>query len=256
MTPRVRGQNVRSPAVSGSPPAPAGVQLDSAADEGRLSTVEEFRQIVIRPSRPGLSCTSATWLASARGAELYRMRAWTLSPRQSASLAAGANALDVARGEGRLRRLSSASVRSSRSSATTRRSSWRVDRQVCIFIAIALVFWSSYYRTGAIDSAITIPSLVSAGRALRDRLRDQPHHVIHSRARDWAGRRRRDRGGREWRGSCHGYPRGSYSCARWAKWRAIVAATLVLGAVFTPVALLPGTTGVMLRHSGWPSPAP
>src|SRR5262249_54494501 len=31
---------------------------------------------------------------------------------------------------------------------------------------------------------------------------------------------------------------------------AIVAATLVLGAVFTPVALLPGTTGVMLRHFG------
>src|SRR5262249_12861004 len=31
---------------------------------------------------------------------------------------------------------------------------------------------------------------------------------------------------------------------------ATVAATLVLGAVFTPVALLPGTTGVMLRHFG------
>ena len=31
---------------------------------------------------------------------------------------------------------------------------------------------------------------------------------------------------------------------------AIVAATLVLGAVFVPVALLPGTTGLMLRHFG------
>ena len=31
---------------------------------------------------------------------------------------------------------------------------------------------------------------------------------------------------------------------------AIVAATLVLGAVFVPVAFLPGTTGLLLRHFG------
>jgi multidrug efflux pump subunit AcrB len=82
-----------------------------------------------------------------------------------------------------------------------------------------------------------------ARHALRDRIRDQLHHAVRDRPGDRAGRRRRDRGGRE---------RGAPDVARDTPRReavlrsmgevtsAIVAATLVLGAVFTPVALLPG----------------
>jgi multidrug efflux pump subunit AcrB len=62
----VREQNVQIAAGrAGSPPAPEGVQLElPLRTEGRLSTVEDFEQIVTAPSRADRCCTSATWRAS------------------------------------------------------------------------------------------------------------------------------------------------------------------------------------------------
>jgi HAE1 family hydrophobic/amphiphilic exporter-1 len=85
----------------------------------------------------------------------------------------------------------------------------------------------------------------------RARLLDQPAHAVRADAGDGSGRRRRDRGDREHRAL---HPREGDAAARGRARSdaeiqgAVVASSLVLLAVFVPVAFFPGTTGQLYKQ--------
>ncbi|TMA34295.1 MAG: multidrug efflux RND transporter permease subunit [Deltaproteobacteria bacterium] len=264
----VREQNVQIAAGrAGSPPAPEGVQLElPLRTKGRLSTVEEFQQIVIR-AEPGGSLLHLGDVARVElGAQSYA--AFTrVNAQPSTTIGVfqlpEANALDVARAvRAELQRLSerfpSGVEQIVRYDPTQFVAESISEVLRTLFIAIALVFlvvfifledWRAtlipavtipvsligtlgvLYAIGFGINFITLFALVLAiGLVVDDAI-----VVVENVARLMSA----------------GHPRREAVLRSMGEvTSAIVAATLVLGAVFTPVALLPGTTGVMLRHFG------
>jgi hydrophobe/amphiphile efflux-1 (HAE1) family protein len=264
----VREQNVQIAAGrAGSPPAPEGVQLElPLRTKGRLSTVEDFEQIVIR-AEPGGSLLHLGDVARVElGAQNYA--AFTrVNAQPSTTLGIfqlpEANALDVARAvKAELRKMSERFPSGVEQVVRYDPTQFVAEsiREVLktLFTAIALVFVVVYvfledWRATLIP-AVTIPvSLVGTLGVLYaigfginfitlfalvlaiGLVVDDAIVVVENVARLLAA----------------GYPRREAVLRSMGEvTSAIVAATLVLGAVFTPVALLPGTTGVMLRHFG------
>jgi hydrophobe/amphiphile efflux-1 (HAE1) family protein len=265
----VREQNVQIAAGrAGAPPSPDDQQLDiPLRTRGRLSTVEEFRDIVIR-AEPGGSLLRLGDVARIElGAQSYA--GFTrLSGQPTVTLGVfqlpEANALEL-----------SAAVRAELARLAERFPSgvdWLVRYDPTRFvaesinevahalvIAMLLVFSVTWiflqdWRATLIP-AITIPvSLVGTFAALNaiglsintitlfalvlaiGLVVDDAIVVVENVARLLAtGMSRREAVARSM---------GEVTSA-------IVAATLVLGAVFVPVAFLPGTTGLLLRHFGF-----
>jgi multidrug efflux pump len=264
----VREQNVQIAAGrAGSPPAPSGVQLElPLRTKGRLSTVEEFEQVVIR-AQPGGSLLHLGDVARVElGAQSYA--GFTrLTGQPSTTLGVfqlpEANALEVSRAvRAELERLShnfpSGVAQMVRYDPTQFVAESISEVMHTLFIAMVLVFIVVYvflqdWRATLIP-AVTIPvSLIGTFAVLYafgfgintltlfalvlaiGLVVDDAIVVVENVARLLSeGHSRREAVLRSM---------GEVTSA-------IVAATLVLGAVFTPVALLPGTTGVMLRNFG------
>ena len=264
----VREQNVQIAAGrAGSPPAPEGVQLElPLRTKGRLSTVEEFEQIVIR-AEPGGSLLHLGDVARVElGAQSYAgftrltgQPATTLGVFQLPE----ANALEVSRGvRAELERLShgfpSGVAQMVRYDPTQFVAESISEVMHTLFIAMVLVFIVVYvflqdWRATLIP-AVTIPvSLIGTFAVLYaigfgintltlfalvlaiGLVVDDAIVVVENVARLLS----------------EGYSRREAVLRSMGEvTSAIVAATLVLGAVFVPVALLPGTTGVMLRNFG------
>jgi multidrug efflux pump subunit AcrB len=265
----VREQNVQIAAGrAGSPPAPGACELElRCAPKGRLSTVEDFEQIVIR-AEPGGSLLHLGDVARVElGAQSYaaftRVSAAALDHDRRLPAPGGQRARRRARREGGAGAPVASASRpaSSRSSATTPRKfvAESINEVMhTLFAAIALVFLVVYvfledWRATLIP-AVTIPSSLIGTLAMLYAIGfginfitlfalvlaiglvvDDAIVVVENVARLMS----------------EGYPRREAVLRSMGEvTSAIVAATLVLGAVFTPVALLPGTTGVMLRHFG------
>ncbi len=264
----VREQNVQIAAGrAGSPPSPEGQQLElPLRTQGRLSTPEEFEQIVIR-AEPGGSLLHLGDVARVElGAQSYAgftrltgQPATTLGVFQLPE----ANALEVSRSvRAELARLSetfpSGVAQMVRYDPTQFVAESISEVLRTLFAAIALVFLVVYvflqdWRATLIP-AVTIPvSLIGTFAVLYaigygintitlfalvlaiGLVVDDAIVVVENVARLLSeGSSRRDAVLRSM---------GEVTSA-------IVAATLVLGAVFTPVALLPGTTGLLLRNFG------
>jgi hydrophobe/amphiphile efflux-1 (HAE1) family protein len=264
----VRDQNAQiASGKAGGPPAPAGQELEIPfVTKGRLSTEEEFRDIVVR-AEPGGSLLRLGDVARVElGAQSYS--GFTrLSGQPTVTMGVfqlpEANALDV-----------SAAVRAELARLAERFPpgvSWMVRYDPTRFVAesigevletlvaaMLLVFLVVYvflqdWRTTLIP-AITIPvSLIGTFAVLNllglsintitlfalvlaiGLVVDDAIVVVENVARLLReGVSRREAVGRSM---------GEVTSA-------IVAATLVLGAVFVPVAFLPGTTGLLLRQFG------
>ncbi len=264
----VREQNVQIAAGrTGSPPAPEGVQLEMPLrTQGRLSTVEDFEQIVIR-AEPGGSLLHLGDVARVElGAQNYA--GFTrLSGQPAITLGVfqlpEANALDVSRGvREELARVSgsfpSGVEQLVRYDPTQFVSESISEVMRTLFAAIALVFLVVYvfledWRATLIP-AVTIPvSLIGTFAVLYaigfglntitlfaivlaiGLVVDDAIVVVENVARLMSA----------------GYPRREAVLRSMGEvTSAIVASTLVLGAVFAPVALLPGTTGLLLRNFG------
>ena len=254
----VREQNVQIAAGrAGSPPAPDGQQLElPLRTKGRLSTVEEFEQIVIRAEPDGSLLRLGDVARVELGAQSYAGFTRLIGPADD-----DARRLPAPRGE-RARRLARRCAPSSTRLAESFPSGValdgalrpdalrrRVDRARCsatLAEAMLLVFLVVYvflqdWRTTLIP-AVTIPvSLIGTFAVLYAiGLVDQHHHALRAGARDRPRGRRRDRGGRERRAPARRRAtRAARRCVRsmGEVTSAIVAATLVLGAVFVPVAL-------------------
>ncbi|MEB2345243.1 MAG: multidrug efflux RND transporter permease subunit [Deltaproteobacteria bacterium] len=264
----VREQNVQIAAGrAGAPPAPESQQLDIPLQtRGRLTTEEEFRAIVIRAEPDGSLLRLGDVARVELGAQSYA--GFTrLSGQPTISMGVfqlpEANALDV-----------SAAVRAELARIAERFPAgvdWRVRYDPTEFVAesidevartlleaMALVFFVVWiflhdWRTTLIP-AVTIPvSLVGTFAVLNaiglsintitlfalvlaiGLVVDDAIVVVENVARLMAaGVPRREAVGRSM---------GEVTSA-------IVASTLVLGAVFVPVAFLPGTTGLLLRQFG------
>ena len=264
----VRRQNVQIAAGrAGAPPAPPGQQLDiPLRTQGRLTTEDEFRRVVLRAEPDGSLLTLGDVARVELGAQSYA--GFTrLSGQPTISLGVfqlpEANALDV-----------SAAVRAElerMAQSFPSGVSWKVRYDPTRFVAesitevlrtlfeaMALVFLVVWiflhdWRTTLIP-AVTIPvSLVGTFAVLNaiglsintitlfalvlaiGLVVDDAIVVVENVARLLAaGLSRREAVARSM---------GEVASA-------IVAATLVLGAVFVPVAFLPGTTGLMLRQFG------
>jgi hydrophobe/amphiphile efflux-1 (HAE1) family protein len=97
----INEQNVQAPVGGfGLPPAPGGQRVQLAArTEGRLTTVEEFENIVVKSQRNGQVLHLRDVARTELGAQDYQSAAW-LSGEPSATILAyqlpGSNALDVA----------------------------------------------------------------------------------------------------------------------------------------------------------------
>ena len=123
--------------------------------------------------------------------------------------------------------------------------------------AIALVFLVMYVFLQNIRATF-IPTIVGAGRTARHvrraccvRFLDQrAEHVRHG-ARDWHSRRRRDRRDRKRRAHHDGgglSPREATRKAMGQITGALIGITLVLTAVFIPMAFFPGSVGAIYRQ--------
>ena len=264
----VREQNVQIAAGrAGSPPAPDGVQLEiPLRTEGRLSTVEEFEQIVIR-AEPGGSLLHLGDVARVElGAQSYAGFA-RLTGQPAVTLGVfqlpEANALEVSQGiRAELKRLSenfpSGVEQMVRYDPTQFVAESISEVMRTLFAAIVLVFLVVYvfledWRATLIP-AVTIPvSLVGTFAVLYaigfgintitlfalvlaiGLVVDDAIVVVENVARLLSA----------------GYSRREAVLRSMGEvTSAIVASTLVLGAVFAPVALLPGTTGLLLRNFG------
>ena len=263
----VREQNVQIAAGrAGSPPS-QGVQLElPLRTQGRLSTVEEFERIVIR-AEPGGSLLHLGDVARVElGAQNYAgFTRVTGQPSTTLGITQlpESNALDVARAvKAELRRLSErfpAGVEQIVRYDPTQFVAESISEVLrTLFTAIAIVFavvfvfledWRAtlipavtipvsligtlavLYAIGFGINFITLFALVLAiGLVVDDAI-----VVVENVARLMST----------------GLPRREAVLRSMGEvTSAIVAATLVLAAVFTPVALLPGATGVMLRHFG------
>jgi hydrophobe/amphiphile efflux-1 (HAE1) family protein len=264
----VREQNVQIAAGrAGSPPAPDGVQLEiPLRTQGRLSTEEDFQQIVIR-AEPGGSLLRLGDVARVElGAQSYAGFA-RLTGESSTTLGVfqlpEANALEVSRGiRAELERLSktfpSGVTQMVRYDPTQFVSESISEVMHTLFAAIVLVFLVVYvflqdWRATLIP-AVTIPvSLIGTFAVLYaigygintitlfalvvaiGLVVDDAIVVVENVSRLLS----------------EGYSRREAVIRSMGEvTSAIVAATLVLGAVFAPVALLPGTTGLLLRNFG------
>jgi multidrug efflux pump len=264
----VREQNVQIAAGrAGSPPSPEGIQLElPLRTQGRLSTVEEFERIVLR-AEPGGSLLHLGDVARVElGAQSYA--GFTrLTGQPSTTLGVfqlpEANALDVSRAvRAKLAELSerfpSGVAQTVRYDPTLFVAESINEVMHTLFVAMVLVFIVVYvflqdWRATLIP-AVTIPvSLVGTFAVLYaigfgintitlfalvlaiGLVVDDAIVVVENVARLLS----------------EGYSRREAVLRSMGEvTSAIVAATLVLGAVFTPVALLPGTTGLMLRNFG------
>jgi multidrug efflux pump len=264
----VREQNVQIAAGrAGSPPSPEGVQVElPLRTKGRLSTVEEFEQVVIR-AEPGGSLLHLGDVARVElGAQSYA--GFTRLTGQPATTLGvfqlpDANALEVSRGvRAELQKLSesfpSGVAQMVRYDPTQFVAESITEVLHTLFIAMVLVFIVVYvflqdWRATLIP-AVTIPvSLIGTFAVLYaiglgintltlfalvlaiGLVVDDAIVVVENVSRLLS----------------EGYsPRDAVLRSMGEVTSAIVAATLVLGAVFVPVALLPGTTGVMLRNFG------
>jgi len=264
----VRDQNVQLAAgVAGAQPAPDGLQREiPLRTRGRLSTVEEFEQIIVRAESDGRLLRLGDVARVELGAQSYS--GFTrLTGQPSVTMGVfqlpGANALEV-----------SAGVRAELARLAERFPpgvDWIVRYDPTLFVsesisevlhalsvAVILVFLVVYvflqdWRTTIIP-AVTIPvSLVGTFAVLNalglsintitlfalvlaiGLVVDDAIVVVENVARLLGtGLSRREAVRRSM---------GEVTSA-------IVAATLVLGAVFVPVAFLPGTTGLLLRQFG------
>jgi multidrug efflux pump len=264
----VREQNVQIAAGrAGSPPAPEGVQLEiPLRTEGRLSTVEEFEQIVIR-AEPGGSLLHLGDVARVElGAQNYSGFA-RLTGQPAVTLGVfqlpEANALEVSWGiRAELKRLSETfppgvaqMVRYDPTQFVAESISevmrtliaaivlvflvvyvfledWRATLIPAVTIPVSLVgTFAVLYAVGFGLNTITLFALVLAiGLVVDDAI-----VVVENVARLLSA----------------GYSRREAVLRSMGEvTSAIVASTLVLGAVFAPVALLPGTTGLLLRNFG------
>ncbi|HEY8156946.1 MAG TPA: multidrug efflux RND transporter permease subunit [Myxococcota bacterium] len=264
----VREQNVQIAAGrAGSPPALPNQQLDlPLRTKGRLSTVEEFEAIVIR-AEPGGSILNLGDVARVElGAQSYA--GFTRLTRQPATTIGifqlpEANALDVSAAvRAELERLSKsfpAGVAQMVRYDPTRfvaasitevihtlveamllvflvvyvfLQDWRATLIPAVTIPVSLIgTFAVLYAIGFGINTITLFALVLAiGLVVDDAI-----VVVENVARLLG----------------EGYSRREAVLRSMGEvTSAIVAASLVLGAVFVPVALLPGTTGQMLRHFG------
>src|SRR5262245_45899336 len=264
----VREQNVQIAAGrAGSTPAPTDQQLDlPLRTQGRLATVEEFEAIVIRADPDGSLLRLGDVARVELGAQSYASFT-RLTGQPSVTLGIfqlpEANALDVSRGV----RAELARLAESFPSGV----GWVVRYDPTIFVAesISEVLWTLgiaallvffvvwifledwratlipaatipvsligslalFYAFGLSINTITLFALVLAiGLVVDDAI-----VVVENVARLLAA----------------GLPRREAVVRSMGEvTSAIVAATLVLGAVFVPVAFLPGTTGLLLRHFG------
>ena len=269
MVAAVREQNVQVAAGrAGSPPAPDGTQLEiPLRTKGRLTTEDEFRAIVLRAEPDGSILTLGDVARVELGAQSYS--GFTrLTGQPTISLGVfqlpEANALDV-----------SAAVRAELDRDVARASrpasSWMVRYDPTRFVAesisevlrtlveamllVFLVVWIFLHdwRTTLIP-AITIPvSLIGTFAVLNaiglsintitlfalvlaiGLVVDDAIVVVENVARLLG----------------EGLsPREAARQSMGEVTSAIIASTLVLGAVFVPVAFLPGTTGLLLRQFG------
>ena len=264
----VRDQNAQIAAGrAGAPPAPEGQQLEiPLVTKGRLQTVEEFEQIVVRADADGSLLRLRDVARVELGAQSYNgFTRLTGQPTVTMGVfqLPDANALEV-----------SAAVRAELARLAERFPSgvsWAVRYDPTRFVAesiaevlralaeaMALVFLVVYlflqdWRTTIIP-AVTIPvSLIGTFAVLNaiglsintitlfalvlaiGLVVDDAIVVVENVARLLSG----------------GLPRREAVARSMGEVSsAIVAATLVLGAVFVPVAFLPGTTGRLLREFG------
>jgi len=264
----VRDQNAQiASGRSGAPPAPGGQQLEIPfVTEGRLSTEEEFRRIVVRAEPDGSLLELGDVARVELGAQSYA--GFTrLSGQPTVTIGVfqlpEANALDVSAAvRAELARLGESfppGVASLVRYDPTRFVAESI-REVLetLLAAILLVFLVVYvflqdWRTTLIP-AVTIPvSLIGTFAVLNaiglsintitlfalvlaiGLVVDDAIVVVENVARLLAA----------------GVPRREAVRRSMGEvTSAIVAATLVLGAVFVPVAFLPGTTGLLLRQFG------
>jgi hydrophobe/amphiphile efflux-1 (HAE1) family protein len=264
----VREQNLQMAAgLVGSAPAPGGQQLEfTLATKGRLASVEEFQDIVVRAGADGSVLRLGDVARVELGAQSYS--GFTkLSGRPSTTIGIfqlpTANALDVAAGvESAMRRLAgrfpagvdwavvydptefvSESIREVLRTLLEAAAlvflvvflflqDWRATLVPAVTIPVSLVGTFAFMAAlGLTTNTITLFGLVLAiGLVVDDAI-----VVVESVSRLMAlGRTRRE---------AVLESMGEVS-------RAIVAATLVLAAVFVPVAFLPGTTGRIYQQFG------
>jgi hydrophobe/amphiphile efflux-1 (HAE1) family protein len=264
----VREQNVQiAVGRAGSPPAPPGQELDLPLQtRGRLATVAEFEQIVIRAD-PGGSLLRLGDVARVElGAQSYGTFT-RLSGHPTVTLGIfqlpEANALEVSRAvRAELARLSArfpsgvdwkvrydptrfvaesiAEVLRTLAQATVLvflvvwifLQDWRTTLIPAVTIPVSLVgTFAVLYAAGLTINTITLFALVLAiGLVVDDAI------VVTENVARLLGQ---------------GLPpREAVARSMGEVTSAVVAATLVLGAVFVPVAFLPGTTGLLLRHFG------
>jgi len=264
----VREQNVQIAVGSaGAPPAPEGQQFDlPLRTQGRLTTAEEFRQIVVRADPDGSLLHLGDVARVELGAQSYSMFT-RLSGRPTVTMGVfqlpEANALEVSRAV----RAELARLGESFPSGVD----WRVRYDPTLFVAesiqevlrtileaTVLVFFVVWiflqdWRTTLIP-AVAIPVSLIGTLAVLNAIGvslntitlfalvlaiglvvDDAIVVTENVARVLG----------------HGLPRREAVVQSMGEvTSAIVASTLVLGAVFLPVAFLPGTTGLLLRHFG------
>ncbi len=264
----LREQNVQvAVGRAGSPPAPQGQQLDlPLRTRGRLTTVREFEQVVLRADPDGSLLHLGDVARVELGAQSYTMfTRLTGHPTVTMGIfqLPEANALDVSRAV----RAELARLGESFPSGVD----WVVRYDPTLFVAesVAEVLWTLLeatvlvflvvwiflqdWRTTLIP-AVTIPVSLVGTLAILNALGlslntitlfalvlaiglvvDDAIVVTENVARLLGqGLSRREAVARSM---------GEVTSA-------IVASTLVLGAVFVPVAFLPGTTGLLLRHFG------
>jgi hydrophobe/amphiphile efflux-1 (HAE1) family protein len=264
----VREQNVQIAVGSaGAPPAPEGQQLDlPLRTRGRLTTPEDFAQIVIRADPDGSMLHLGDVARVDLGAQSYSMFT-RLSGDPTVTMGVfqlpEANALEVSRAvRAELARLGEAFPAGVE---------WKVRYDPTLFVAesveevlrtlleatvlVFLVVWVFLqdWRTTLIPAVAipvsligTIAILGALGLSLNTitlfalvlaigLVVDDAIVVTENVARLLD----------------HGLPRREATIRSMGEvTSAIVASTLVLGAVFVPVAFLPGTTGLLLRHFG------
>jgi len=264
----VREQNVQI-AVGrvGSPPAPDGQQLDvPLLTHGRLATVEDFEQIVIR-AEPGGSLLKLGDVARVElGAQSYNgftrlsgQPAVTMGifqlPEANALAVASAVRAEFARLSERFPSGVAWKIRYDPTRFVAESISevmWTLFQAMVLVFVVVFVFLEDWRAT--LIPAVTIPvSLIGTLAVLNGiglsintitlfalvlaigLVVDDAIVVVENVARLVGG------------GMA---PRDAVRRSMVEVTSAIVAATLVLGAVFVPVAFLPGTTGLLLRQFG------
>jgi hydrophobe/amphiphile efflux-1 (HAE1) family protein len=264
----VRDQNAQiASGKAGAPPAPAGQQLEIPfVTQGRLSTEQEFREIVVRAEPDGSLLRLGDVARVELGAQSYS--GFTrLSGQPTVTIGVfqlpEANALDVSAAvRAELARLSesfpsgvSSMVRydPTRFVAESIREVLETLLEAMLLVFLVVYVFLQDWRTTLIP-AVTIPvSLIGTFAVLNaiglsintitlfalvlaiGLVVDDAIVVVENVARLLSSGLSRGEAVRRSMGEVTS---------------AIVAATLVLGAVFVPVAFLPGTTGLLLRQFG------